>query len=64
MPIRKSPGKWMWWLLVAVALALAVAVAEVAWMGERVSTHRALRAAAGPSAPSTKLPLPLTGFKP
>ncbi len=53
----------MWWLLV-LAVAIAIAVVEVAWMGERVSTHRALRAAAPASAAGSKLPLPLGGFKP
>lgn len=50
----------LWWTVV-VAVVL-VAVMELAWMAQRVSDHRALRA--NEHAPPKVLSLPLTGFKP
>ena len=50
----------LWWTLVAVVVL--VAVAELAWMGQRVSDHRALRA--NEHSPPKVISFPLTGFKP
>lgn len=61
MRLRHNHGGWFPWLVLAVVLALAVG--EILWMGDRVTAHRAERAADA-HAPGKVLSLPLTGFKP
>lgn len=56
MRLKRKPGGWILWLVLAVVIV--VAVGEIRWMGERVSAHRAEHA------PAKILSLPLTGFKP
>ncbi|MDQ6620582.1 MAG: hypothetical protein M3Z31_12970 [Pseudomonadota bacterium] len=48
------------WTIVIVVLV--VAVMELAWMGQRVREHRAIRA--NEHSPPKVFSLPLTGFKP
>lgn len=45
------------------ALVVATAAAEVTWMADRVSAHRAARAAHVPYTPGKIINLPLTGLK-
>ena len=50
----------LWWTIIVAVVV--VAVVELAWMAQRVSDHRALRAAE--HGPPKVFSLPLTGFKP
>ena len=60
---RSRRSAWVWLAVLAVAMLLAAM--EVAWLGDRVSTHRARKAVMGePPGASLHLSLPLGGFKP
>jgi hypothetical protein len=64
MPKRFSRRPYV--MLLVLVAAVSLAVLEVAWLGERVTQHRARHAAMAdrPAKASLHLSLPLTGFKP